>query len=59
MQLFFPDNAARSSNVLIGKRSANMTTFTKLSDEETPTISIHASRRLSKINPNIYSGFTE
>ncbi|KAB8238793.1 alpha-N-arabinofuranosidase [Aspergillus alliaceus] len=36
-----------------------MTTFTKLSNHDTPSISIHPSRRISKINPNIYAGFTE
>ncbi|EAW07844.1 alpha-N-arabinofuranosidase [Aspergillus clavatus NRRL 1] len=36
-----------------------MTTFTKLSEQETPSIAVHASRRISKINPNIYAGFTE
>jgi hypothetical protein len=36
-----------------------MTTFTKINDDETPTISVHPSRPLSKINPKIYSGFTE
>lgn len=36
-----------------------MTTFTKLSESETPTISLHPSRRISKINPNIYAGFAE
>lgn len=36
-----------------------MTTFTKLDDAETPVVSIHPSRLISKINPNIYSGFTE
>ncbi|KAB8248130.1 Arabinosidase C [Aspergillus flavus] len=36
-----------------------MTTFTKLSDQDTPSIAIHPSRRISKINPNIYAGFTE
>ncbi|OJJ73973.1 hypothetical protein ASPBRDRAFT_194868 [Aspergillus brasiliensis CBS 101740] len=36
-----------------------MTTFTKLSDQDAPSISIHPGRRLSKINPNIYAGFTE
>lgn len=36
-----------------------MTTFTKLSNQDTPSISIHPSRRISKINPNIYAGFTE
>jgi alpha-N-arabinofuranosidase len=36
-----------------------MTTFTKLSEHETPTISFHPSRRISKLNPNIYAGFAE
>ncbi|KAF7585848.1 hypothetical protein BBP40_009970 [Aspergillus hancockii] len=36
-----------------------MTTFTKLSDQDATSISIHPSRRISKINPNIYAGFTE
>jgi hypothetical protein len=38
---------------------ASMTTFTKLGDQDTPVISVHPSRRISKINPNIYAGFTE
>ncbi|KAL1862076.1 hypothetical protein Plec18167_001143 [Paecilomyces lecythidis] len=36
-----------------------MTTFTKTADDETPVISIDAHKRISRINPNIYSGFTE
>ncbi|CEJ59035.1 Putative Alpha-L-arabinofuranosidase [Penicillium brasilianum] len=36
-----------------------MTSFTKLEDHETPVIAVHPSRRVSKINPNIYAGFTE
>ncbi|PGH15598.1 hypothetical protein AJ79_02380 [Helicocarpus griseus UAMH5409] len=36
-----------------------MTTFTRISEADTPTISVHAERKISKINPNIYSGFTE
>ncbi|PLB40033.1 alpha-N-arabinofuranosidase [Aspergillus candidus] len=36
-----------------------MTTFTKLSSAEAPGISVHSNRRISKINPNIYAGFTE
>ncbi|PGH27373.1 hypothetical protein AJ80_00851 [Polytolypa hystricis UAMH7299] len=36
-----------------------MTSFTKIPDTEVPTISVHSSRRISPINPNIYSGFTE
>lgn len=36
-----------------------MTTFTKLDEQETPVISVHPSRKISKVNPNIYAGFTE
>ena len=36
-----------------------MTTFTKLSEKEQARISIYPSRKLNKINPNIYGGFTE
>lgn len=36
-----------------------MTSFTKISDTEKATISIHPTRKISKINPNIYAGFTE
>ncbi|KAL5361666.1 Arabinosidase C [Aspergillus floccosus] len=36
-----------------------MTTFTKLSEQEAPSLSVHPTRRISKINPNIYAGFTE
>ncbi|KAJ5113644.1 Arabinosidase C [Penicillium angulare] len=36
-----------------------MTSFTKLNDQATPAISVHPSRPVSKINPNIYAGFTE
>ncbi|KAL2071425.1 hypothetical protein VTL71DRAFT_12660 [Oculimacula yallundae] len=36
-----------------------MTTFTRISEGETPSISIDVNRRLSKIDPNIYGGFME
>jgi alpha-N-arabinofuranosidase len=36
-----------------------MTTFTKIPEDQTPCISIDVSRRVAKINPNIYGGFTE
>ncbi|EME48955.1 glycoside hydrolase family 51 protein [Dothistroma septosporum NZE10] len=36
-----------------------MTTFTKLAAGEQASISVHADRKLSKINDNIYGGFTE
>jgi alpha-L-arabinofuranosidase len=36
-----------------------MATYTKIPDSETPSISINASHTLSKINDNIYGGFTE
>ncbi len=36
-----------------------MTTFTKLPSGSAAQLSIHPARKLSKINPNIYGGFTE
>ncbi|KAK4508499.1 hypothetical protein PRZ48_002238 [Zasmidium cellare] len=36
-----------------------MTTFTQLSSGQAPKISVHPERKLSKINDNIYGGFTE
>lgn len=36
-----------------------MTTFTKIPEDQTPCISIDVSRRVAKINRNIYGGFTE
>lgn len=36
-----------------------MTTFTRSASSETSKISLHPDRRISKINRNIYSGFTE
>ena len=36
-----------------------MTTYTKLAEGEQATISIYPERKLSKINDNIYGGFTE
>lgn len=36
-----------------------MTTFTKIDDSEKPTIAVHPSRKISRIDRKIYSGFTE
>lgn len=36
-----------------------MTTYTKVEDSEQATISVYPSHKLSKINKNIYGGFTE
>ena len=36
-----------------------MATFGKISDDETPSITIDTSQRLPKVDRNIYSGFTE
>ena len=36
-----------------------MATFTKISEEEQPSISIDARHKVSKIDDNIYAGFTE
>lgn len=36
-----------------------MTTFTRITDGETASIDVDVSRRLSKIDRNIYGGFLE
>jgi alpha-N-arabinofuranosidase len=36
-----------------------MASFTRISDEETPSIIVHPDHKLAKINDNIYGGFTE
>ena len=36
-----------------------MATFTKISDSDSPSISIDPRQTISKINDNVYSGFTE
>lgn len=36
-----------------------MTTYTKISDEERPCISIDPSFTISEIDDNVYGGFTE
>lgn len=36
-----------------------MTTFTKVSDSEKPLIEVDAEKKLSKIDPMTYGGFTE
>lgn len=36
-----------------------MTTFTKTSDDEPAVIKVDVTRKLSKIDPMIYGGFTE
>lgn len=42
-----------------GNQNAVMATFTKIPDTETPVISINALNKVSKINDNVYGGFTE
>ena len=36
-----------------------MTTFTKISEDETPSITLNPAHTIAKINDNIYGGFTE
>ncbi|KAI4615297.1 uncharacterized protein J4E88_010454 [Alternaria novae-zelandiae] len=36
-----------------------MASFTKIEESETPSITIHPSHKIAKINDNIYGGFTE
>jgi hypothetical protein len=39
--------------------SCTMATFTRIPEEETPSITVHPDHKISKINDNIYGGFTE
>ncbi len=39
-------------------RGAKMTTFTKVADSDLPVIEIDAAKKLSKIDPMTYGGFT-
>jgi alpha-N-arabinofuranosidase len=36
-----------------------MATFTSIPDGEKPSISVHPTNKIAKINNNIYGGFTE
>jgi hypothetical protein len=36
-----------------------MASFTKIEESESPSITIHPSHKIAKINDNIYGGFTE
>ncbi|KAF2676901.1 glycoside hydrolase family 51 protein [Lentithecium fluviatile CBS 122367] len=36
-----------------------MASFTKISEDETPSIIVHSDHKIAKINDNIYGGFTE
>jgi alpha-N-arabinofuranosidase len=36
-----------------------MASFTRIEEGETPSIVIHPTHKIAKINNNIYSGFTE
>jgi hypothetical protein len=40
-------------------RACRMATFTKIEEGESPSILIHPSNKIAKINDNIYGGFTE
>jgi hypothetical protein len=37
----------------------NMATFTKISDSETPVVSVNPLNKIAKVNDNVYGGFTE
>lgn len=41
------------------QQQPEMTTFTKISDSDTPLIEVDADRKLSKVDPMTYGGFTE
>jgi len=58
------NNSSRRDNntgifPLLQNQSTNMTTFTKIPEGGQSTISVHADRRLAKISPYLYGGFTE
>jgi alpha-N-arabinofuranosidase len=36
-----------------------MASFTRIEESESPSIIIHPSHKIAKINDNIYGGFTE
>jgi len=36
-----------------------MTTFSKITEGEKPYIKVDSGHKLARINPNVYSGFTE
>lgn len=36
-----------------------MATFTKIPEADTPTITLNPQHKISKINDNVYGGFTE
>jgi len=36
-----------------------MASFTRIGEDEVPSIIVHADHKISKINDNIYGGFTE
>lgn len=36
-----------------------MATFTKIPEQETPSIALNPAHKISKINDNVYGGFTE
>lgn len=36
-----------------------MATFTRIADDESPSITIHPNHKIARVNNNIYGGFTE
>lgn len=47
------------SKETIARFTSTMTTFTKIPDEEKPLLEVDAGKKLSKIDPMTYGGFTE
>jgi hypothetical protein len=43
----------------VEKFTISMATFTSISEGEKPSISVHPTNKIAKINENIYGGFTE
>jgi len=43
----------------VARGTSTMATFTRITEEETPSIVVHAEHKVATINDNIYGGFTE
>jgi len=43
----------------VGRFTISMATFTSIPEGEKPSISVHPTNTIAKINENIYGGFTE
>lgn len=49
----------QTSPIVRGPLEIMTTTFMRVSDSETPVIEVDSEKKLSRIDPMIYGGFTE